>query len=631
MANVFEQLMSQSRDMVNETSSVERKVTESRKIPVTKIKLESRKIFEEEDLDVIDDKFSVDMDNPENDEVVLVIDPELPAEGEEEPEVKADEMVGDMVYKCPVCGANYLCDHDHLEEEGIEVDDEGTPIACPICGDESDQILVGEIAPAEEVKEEDETELPPQGDETEEVDETEEDEVIEDSVKRRPRRIGRRFKTESKKRKKVFKLKESNVKHPTTQELSRAKFFKNNPYDGQFSSEEERDEYVKSYEKKIAAAEKGLENKVQRDRGSYGHFHRDKDRIGYMYDRLGYMKSAKIGSTESKKSRKVEAYGGLDSGNPNYLYYRGNLRGYKFSDGTALTIGSFSGFGWGATYEVQVWNENEEIIDRIKQTGSEIDAEDWIRSASKKFDSASDFIDDDYYEDDYYDDDDYYEDDYYEIHDYRNYPAWKEVHGSKTESKRRKVKEDFEDDVDGVELVDDTMTADEVCPECGEEPCVCDADGDGDLDIIIPEDEEDKGKKVVINTDTLEIDEIRLERLMNKFLHENYKGDLRFKVKSAHQTRKGGLRLEYVILKGKKEFKKGSLVSEKLSRIVNLFDNSKVFTEASQKNPEFVLECRRVKNIIVPVKLSYDFKKKVNESVYRVKGSHSLLENKRSK
>ena len=200
MASVFEQLMAQNRDL----APVEPKRTvkkESKKIPVKKIKLESRKIYEEEDLDAIDDKFSVDMDTIEDadtDEVVLVIDPELPAEGEEEPEVEAEEMVGDMVYKCPVCGANYLCDCDHLEEEGIEVDEDGTPVACPICGDEADQILVGEIAPAEDVKPEDETEQEPidpdEGEKEEEkpeeaedefkVDFEEKEEVEEESVKR---------------------------------------------------------------------------------------------------------------------------------------------------------------------------------------------------------------------------------------------------------------------------------------------------------------------------------------------------------------------------------------------------------------------------------------------------------------
>ena len=196
MASIFEQLMAQNRELTVEPKKVVK--TESRKIPVKKIKLESRKIYEEEDLDAIDDKFSIDMDkveDPESDEVVLVIDPELPAEGEEEPEAQAEDMVGDMVYKCPVCGANYLCDCDHLEEEGIEVDDEGTPVACPICGDEADQILVGEIAPAEDVKPEDETETEPvepedaeKDDEGEAEDEVkidfdEKEEVEEESVK----------------------------------------------------------------------------------------------------------------------------------------------------------------------------------------------------------------------------------------------------------------------------------------------------------------------------------------------------------------------------------------------------------------------------------------------------------------
>ena len=359
MANIFEQLMSQNRELTQPKKVVK---TESHKIPVTKIKLESRKIFEEEDLDVIDDKFSVDLENPENDEVVLVIDPELPAEGEDEPEVAADEMVGDLVYKCPVCGANYLCDCDHLEEEGIEVDDEGEPIACPICGDESDQILVGEIAPAEDVKEEDEVKV--------------EDESVDTQKRfvRRPR---------------INKESTKVARRPVTRPLS--------------------------------------------------------------------LNTSRV-------------------------------------------------------------------------------AENTTRTGRRPF----------------------------------NRPVLKKVSEGKKPMLRTPVKK----------------------------------------------------------ANFSHFDEAKLESLMNKFLAENYKGNLDFKVKDVCRNNKGAFKVEYIIRNGNKLMKRGALVAENISRLIRFVDASKVFTESANRKPAFMVECKLMNNTVIPFRLSCDFTKKVNESVYAVKGSYSLTESK---
>lgn len=162
MASIFEELMTANQRLTESVHPAKKK-TESRKINCRHLKVESRKFFEENDLDTLEKEFEVPEVTSENpDEIVLVIDPEI-QDSEEIPEDAAEEMVGDLVYKCPVCGSNYVCncDADKAFEEGIEVDEEGTPIECPICGDDADQILVGEIAPADEAEGK-EVDLPPQ-------------------------------------------------------------------------------------------------------------------------------------------------------------------------------------------------------------------------------------------------------------------------------------------------------------------------------------------------------------------------------------------------------------------------------------------------------------------------------------
>lgn len=189
MASIFEELMKSGQKLTESVRPTRQKKTESVKIKSNKIKVESRRIFEDGDPDVLaglDDQFAVSPEDAEasDDEVVLVIDPEVNAE-DEVPEDAAEQMVGDAVYKCPVCGANYVCDCDHEHTEGIEVDEDGIPTECPICGDDSEQILIGEIAPAGESGEEDH--LDPQSpeepeDEGEPEEEPEEDETPEDGV-----------------------------------------------------------------------------------------------------------------------------------------------------------------------------------------------------------------------------------------------------------------------------------------------------------------------------------------------------------------------------------------------------------------------------------------------------------------
>lgn len=179
MASIFEELMSVNSNLTESVRpSVRGKKVESKKIPFKNLKVESVKVFEDADFDDLDQQFDAQPTEDNPDEVVLVIDPEIQS-GDEIPEDAAEKMVGDMVYKCPVCGSNYVCGCDPEMQEGIELDDEGVPVECPICGDDAEQILVGEIAPTEDAGEKKEPELvdtEDEGEEEEEVPEPEEDE-----------------------------------------------------------------------------------------------------------------------------------------------------------------------------------------------------------------------------------------------------------------------------------------------------------------------------------------------------------------------------------------------------------------------------------------------------------------------
>lgn len=151
MASIFEELMGVNATLTESARPARRtakKVNERKMIPVKNIKVESRKIFEETDFDDLDQQFAAAPSEENPDEVVLVIDPELPSD-QEAPEDVAEEMVGDLVYKCPVCGSNYVCSCGDEMSEGIDTDENGIPTECPVCGDDADQILIGEIAPAE--------------------------------------------------------------------------------------------------------------------------------------------------------------------------------------------------------------------------------------------------------------------------------------------------------------------------------------------------------------------------------------------------------------------------------------------------------------------------------------------------
>lgn len=182
-------------------------------IPTSKLKFESLSKF----LGLLEDDNAEDSDVVANytpdDEVVLVIDPDMDEvpEDVDAAEEAAEDLIGSHICKCAICGANYVTDNDLAED--MDVVEE----TCPVCGEEGDQIVVGVITATDELSDEDKadiddvdvedevTETEDDGEvdfeEEEDVDfEEEEDEDFEESVKRSRMRTMKR-KAESIRRK----------------------------------------------------------------------------------------------------------------------------------------------------------------------------------------------------------------------------------------------------------------------------------------------------------------------------------------------------------------------------------------------------------------------------------------------
>ena len=216
--NVFELTTQELRNMREDASkkaskgikkeSVMKKRSKKRtfaSIPVNRIKVESIQMFREAD----EDEVEIETDyNPDSDDVVLVVDPEVEEVPEDldQAEEQAEDLIGSHVCKCSICGANYVTDEEITED--MEMEDE----ECPVCGETGEQIVVGVITPSEELSADDEEditgvevedEIEDEGD-GEEVDvdefEEEEDDDFEESVQRSRARTMRRRRVESAKR-----------------------------------------------------------------------------------------------------------------------------------------------------------------------------------------------------------------------------------------------------------------------------------------------------------------------------------------------------------------------------------------------------------------------------------------------
>jgi hypothetical protein len=143
-----------SKKSFKESFGSKRRARKPFAIPANKLQFESLSRFLEADSDdEVVDELTVDY-TPEDD-VVLVIDPdmeEVPEDTEEAIEA-AEELVGQHVCKCAICGANYVTDAEITEE--VEIEDQ----ECPVCGETGDQIVVGVITPTEELSTDDEEDI----------------------------------------------------------------------------------------------------------------------------------------------------------------------------------------------------------------------------------------------------------------------------------------------------------------------------------------------------------------------------------------------------------------------------------------------------------------------------------------
>lgn len=193
----------ESKKTVKESVSKSKTASKNKafKIPVSKLKLESLSHYLSEDAE--ETELDVTADYTPNDEVVLVIDPEMDEvpDDVEEAEDQAEDLIGDHICKCSICGANYVTDAEITEEMEMEEEE------CPVCGEVGEQIVVGVITPTEELSAEDEEEVEGtedidiedeeeietvDGDEEVEDEEFEEEDDFEESIKRSRARTLRR-------------------------------------------------------------------------------------------------------------------------------------------------------------------------------------------------------------------------------------------------------------------------------------------------------------------------------------------------------------------------------------------------------------------------------------------------------
>lgn len=129
-----------------------KKSIKNRPLAEKKVVKKSKRLKEDEDIDIEDDQQEV-MDDVVDD-IVVVVDPEVSAEefGEfaeelqdivddtpEDEQPVLDDYVGDYSYACPICGNTFFSDEEM--HEGDE---------CPVCNDvPTDFVLVGKVEDAD--------------------------------------------------------------------------------------------------------------------------------------------------------------------------------------------------------------------------------------------------------------------------------------------------------------------------------------------------------------------------------------------------------------------------------------------------------------------------------------------------
>lgn len=574
MASIFEELMTFNQSL---TESVHRqsgqKKSESRKLRCNRIKVESRQFFEEGDIDDLSSQFDIPEESEETaDEVVLVIDPEIQS-SEEIPEDAAEEMIGDAVYKCPVCGSNYVCDCDAetAMAEGIELDEFGVPIECPICGDDADQILVGEIAPAEDAGEEKEMDLQEPVDEEEES----EDELEDDIDAELEEDLDISVSTDD----------EGRVDEVTVEEDGEVVV--DEVVDEEESSEESEDEVV---EESLGSDLEKYQMWVDYDMDHYKKISQETEK--FLKDAGLKVDNGKVISECSMREGVCPKCGKSHRRHESCRRQVTESKVYTFVDND-LNLDDDEDFdSVKKEYGVTV-NEIRPIQGRqaykVSGTFDQLnnfyqDPYSWCYLVSKK--DLKNFEKD--------------------LKSSRFKDSYDDIMDERSSVVGESLVEDLEDEVvDSDELVLDPITVEE--PE-----------------VEVDEDVVESPEVVVKDSEvTLVLDDKKFESMMNSMLKENYKGSLEFKITKA--SRRGNtLKVEYVVRSGKKS-SKGTLVGEGFDTKSNVikvgFRDKGVFTESLKRTPIMFVEFVRLSSKVIPTKMKYDFKSKIKGESYRLVGT----------
>lgn len=556
----FESLMVGQGDLTKtiNQSAVRQKKQESvdcPKIRKNRIKVESCRILEQAgDPDVLDNEFGKDPTSEDESEVVLVIDTDLPLE-DEVPEDAAEELIGDKIYKCPVCGSNYACgcDEEGNFTESVDVDEDGVPVECPICSSDADQILVGEIVRTEEAVDlgEEPGDMDPVGPDDRV---NEEDDLFEESA------TGRK------------KVSENLVNGELPADVD------------SFLQDVAQTEGTLSYNDigEFKPSPRSLrEIRELMARWAEEVQYEDDEATRALHDIAEKVANIVKGKFESttrtrKRAQRVES-----------------LQNYLDSKGVRYVVVSPT--------KVVLKDEDESYHlwdDLVDKYGEEDDYAGPDHPIWNNIDDARVTL---------------YPGDQEIVSD-------KAIFESTTARTRKRTRKSESVDV---EINDDEVkvTVDDDDDETVGEDSILEVDCD-DEDCSLSE-----------YDDLYEFDDAKFESLMNQMLRENYKGNPSFKLKSAVQSGTS-LKLEYVITVGSKS-RKGKFIAEgynKKSRVLRMSarDLGGQFTESTARTPSFKFECVIIGKRVVPTKITYDFKKRVNESLYRVTGEVTGSDKKKS-
>ena len=604
MANIFEELMNHNGSLTESlrpTRVTKESKCNCKKIKANRFRVESVKIFEDADFDQLDAEFAVDVDDNEaKDEVVLVIDPEIPAD-DEVPEDAAEQLVGDYVYKCPICGANYVCACDAVETEAIEVDEDGVPTECPICGDDADQILVGEIAPVEDVEDtEEEHEMQPMEvedeEETEEVEEyddegeefkEESEEVLEDSLKKPVR------KTETFGRKKVKEDLDVEVKADDDSEVE----VKVDPEEEKVEVKVEAEPEI-SDEVETEVTEFDIEPAEEVTDVEFEEGCNSRRRV----------KESELSDDVAKYQKWVDydmkRYGKI-SGRTQDLLDKAGLEVVKDQYGD---------------YEVTAKYKAEGCKSEGCKEGEDEDKRPMRRRPARKTESHKRVKESA---------DAGLPEGWHKMRPWQE-PRFAGLYPTKDGKgpyifdgpMYLEVTAGLDDRSDGdsyaeivIEYLEDNKDADIIS-------CSSQDDMVQKMEEVANDLRRKYSKYPVTESKSLVFANRTFDNLMTKLIRENYKGSPKF-VMTKVNLKEGKLYINYTVNSEDKSYK-GTLVAEGFRKNASKFTlkmkDKGVFTESYTKEPSFVVECKTISGKITPTSVTYDYTRKVNEQLYRIRG-----------